>query len=198
MYFLIAVEELQCLATWKEGSYRYLVGLMQYRHHASYEERFRCFVYEKVKKGSIGIGLGGYSNTMVRSSPLTFNSTSSSPSLSSSEASSSNQNAVLFRVSQSGDASCQGLSGFEGSRVMTFRRGKQPSQRVQSKSCTVYKCSNEREGREWWMSFWTGKWLVWWVRYVILFCVFFSKGRKSYRVYTQNMKNVFCRLVGLL
>lgn len=41
------VEELQCLAAWKEGSTRYLVGKVNHIHATSNEDRFRCFVYEK-------------------------------------------------------------------------------------------------------------------------------------------------------
>ncbi|KAF4519337.1 hypothetical protein B566_EDAN008259 [Ephemera danica] len=40
-------EELSCVATWKEGSARYLVGRLWHRHATSDEERYRCFVYEK-------------------------------------------------------------------------------------------------------------------------------------------------------
>lgn len=43
-----AVEELTCLATWKDGNSRYLVGLVSHHHAISNEERFRCFVYEKI------------------------------------------------------------------------------------------------------------------------------------------------------
>ncbi|CAH0554798.1 unnamed protein product [Brassicogethes aeneus] len=46
------VEELQCLATWKEGSSRYLVGKVHHNHATSNEDRFRCFVYEKMTPGS--------------------------------------------------------------------------------------------------------------------------------------------------
>lgn len=42
------VEELQCLAVWKEGSSRYLVGKVHHNHATSNEDRFRCFVYEKL------------------------------------------------------------------------------------------------------------------------------------------------------
>lgn len=45
---LIAVEELTCLATWKDGNSRYLVGLVSHHHATSNEERYRCFVYEKI------------------------------------------------------------------------------------------------------------------------------------------------------
>lgn len=43
----IQVEELECLAVWKEGSSRYLVGKLHHNHATSNEDRFRCFVYEK-------------------------------------------------------------------------------------------------------------------------------------------------------
>ncbi|XP_055678392.1 uncharacterized protein LOC129787100 isoform X2 [Lutzomyia longipalpis] len=48
------VEELTCLATWKDGNSRYLVGLVSHHHATSNEERYRCFVYEKT---STGMGL---------------------------------------------------------------------------------------------------------------------------------------------
>lgn len=43
-----AVEELTCLATWRDGNSRYLVGLVSHHHAVSNEERYRCFVYEKI------------------------------------------------------------------------------------------------------------------------------------------------------
>ncbi|XP_066142467.1 uncharacterized protein aus isoform X1 [Euwallacea fornicatus] len=46
------VEELQCLASWKEGSIRYLVGQLHHHHVTSNEDRFRCFVYEKTTASS--------------------------------------------------------------------------------------------------------------------------------------------------
>lgn len=42
------VEELVCLATWKEGSTRYLVGKLEHRVAKADEDKFRCFVYEKI------------------------------------------------------------------------------------------------------------------------------------------------------
>lgn len=48
------VEELTCLATWKDGNSRYLVGLVSHHHATSNEERYRCFVYEKIAGGSGG------------------------------------------------------------------------------------------------------------------------------------------------
>lgn len=47
-HFVVAVEELTCLATWKDGNSRYLVGLVSHNHAISNEERYRCFVYEKI------------------------------------------------------------------------------------------------------------------------------------------------------
>ncbi|XP_018332882.1 uncharacterized protein LOC108742246, partial [Agrilus planipennis] len=49
------VEELQCLAAWKEGSARYLVGKVHHNHATSNEDRFRCFVYEKASTKSEAI-----------------------------------------------------------------------------------------------------------------------------------------------
>lgn len=46
------VEELTCLATWKDGNSRYLVGLVSHHHAISNEERYRCFVYEKLTPGN--------------------------------------------------------------------------------------------------------------------------------------------------
>lgn len=44
------VEELTCLATWKEGSVRYLVGKLEHKMATSDEDKYRCFVYEKNKE----------------------------------------------------------------------------------------------------------------------------------------------------
>ena len=44
-------EELQCLATWSEGSKNYLVAEMNRDHVYSDESKYRCFVYEKSGKG---------------------------------------------------------------------------------------------------------------------------------------------------
>ncbi|VEN51904.1 unnamed protein product, partial [Callosobruchus maculatus] len=43
------VEELVCLATWKEGSTRYLIGKIQQgnRRSASDEDQYRCFIYQR-------------------------------------------------------------------------------------------------------------------------------------------------------
>lgn len=44
-------EELVCLANWKDGSTRYLVGKLQRGRSTSDEDKYRCFVYEKSKEG---------------------------------------------------------------------------------------------------------------------------------------------------
>ncbi|KAJ9577266.1 hypothetical protein L9F63_006172, partial [Diploptera punctata] len=41
------VEELVCLATWKDGSTKYLVGKLYHKMATSDEDRYRCFVYEQ-------------------------------------------------------------------------------------------------------------------------------------------------------
>ncbi|XP_067127997.1 uncharacterized protein [Centruroides vittatus] len=43
------MEELVCLAWWKEGSTRYVVGKLQHKEAKTDDDKFRCFVYEKVK-----------------------------------------------------------------------------------------------------------------------------------------------------
>ena len=44
-------EELECLATWSEGSKHYLVAEMDREHVFSDESKYRCFVYSKAGKG---------------------------------------------------------------------------------------------------------------------------------------------------
>lgn len=46
------VEELVCLATWKEGSTRFLVGRLEHNLATSSEEKFRCFIYEDLEDDS--------------------------------------------------------------------------------------------------------------------------------------------------
>ena len=40
---------MSCLATWKEGSSRYLVALMNHSHVYTDESRYRCFVYRRTR-----------------------------------------------------------------------------------------------------------------------------------------------------
>lgn len=46
-----SVEELVCLATWKDGSNRYLVGKLQSSVATTDEDRYRCFVYRHIQGG---------------------------------------------------------------------------------------------------------------------------------------------------
>ncbi|KAG8233725.1 hypothetical protein J437_LFUL013222 [Ladona fulva] len=99
------VEELLCLATWKEGSSRYLVGKVHHSHATSNEDRYRCFVYEKSQTNPpLGPMLPSPGVTLVPS-----------------------ETTVDFRVAQSGDATCNGLfSPMEGSRTMALRKAPSP------------------------------------------------------------------------
>ncbi|CAL7952336.1 unnamed protein product [Xylocopa violacea] len=107
-----AVEELECLATWKEGSSRYLVGRLHHGHASSNEDRYRCFVYEKVSqtgqsnlhRAAMGIGAMDH-DVGIQSGPVPEDA------------------AEIYRVAQSGDATCNGLfSPMEGSRTMMLRK----------------------------------------------------------------------------
>lgn len=118
-----AVEELQCLATWKEGSARYLVGKVHHSHATSNEDRFRCFVYEQVSGGAhanslagnglgLGMSMGGGMGMGMGMGLLDEDGGA---------ASRGHDVGVVFRVAQSGDATCNGLSSdMEGSRTMTL------------------------------------------------------------------------------
>lgn len=115
------VEELQCLASWKEGSSRYFLGLISYQHHASYEERFRCFVYERSKHGH------SHHNSSPKHHPHSLSLHSRGGVIEEGDNSTnfpSGGGEHIYRVAQSGDPSCNGLSSMEGSRTMVLRRGK--------------------------------------------------------------------------
>lgn len=112
----VSVEELECLATWKEGSSRYLVGRLHHGHASSNEDRYRCFVYEKagqtvqgnLNRAAMGIGAIEH-EVALPAGPVPEGS------------------AEVYRVAQSGDATCNGLfSPMEGSRTMTLRKGEFP------------------------------------------------------------------------
>ncbi|KAK6640074.1 hypothetical protein RUM43_008351 [Polyplax serrata] len=111
-----AVEELECVATWKEGSSRYLVGKVSHSHITSNEDRFRCFVYEKANP------LQGNENTLNRNEGYnTFLSGEYGTS-------SKNHENFDFRLAQSGDATCNGLfSPMEGSRTMALKKAPIPN-----------------------------------------------------------------------
>lgn len=84
---IISVEELVCLATWKEGSIRYLIGKISQINtiSASDEDQYRCFIYQR----------------------------------------SSENGKTIYKVAQSGDATCTGLdpTNIEGSRTMKLTTG---------------------------------------------------------------------------
>lgn len=42
-----SVEELLCLASWRDGTLKYLVGKLEHKMTSSDEERYRCFVYNR-------------------------------------------------------------------------------------------------------------------------------------------------------
>ncbi|CAH0387720.1 unnamed protein product [Bemisia tabaci] len=42
----MVVEELECLADWKDGSSRYLVGRLEHKTASSDEDKYRCFMWE--------------------------------------------------------------------------------------------------------------------------------------------------------
>ncbi|KAI5754692.1 hypothetical protein M8J77_010709 [Diaphorina citri] len=63
-----ASEELICLANWKDGSTRYLVGRLEHSRATSEEDRYRCFVYEK-KGHKYEIAMSGDATCSGISSP---------------------------------------------------------------------------------------------------------------------------------
>jgi len=52
----IATEEMACLATWKEGSSRYFVSMLNHSHVYTDETRYRCFVYQRQHSASNELG----------------------------------------------------------------------------------------------------------------------------------------------
>ncbi|XP_043475719.1 uncharacterized protein LOC122507190 isoform X2 [Leptopilina heterotoma] len=112
-------EELECLATWKEGSSRYLVGRLNHDHATSNEDRYRCFVYERadqnvqgnLNRATSGVGLENNEQEVLLSNGLSME----------------NSSIEIFNVAQSGDATCNGLfSPMEGSRTMKLTKVSSP------------------------------------------------------------------------
>jgi len=104
------------MATWKEGSSRYLVGKMQRIHAKTNEDRFRCFVYEQATPP------GGSLLENDETLPRYYHQLGAEgvPGIGTPNHG-SGHGGVLFYVAQSGDATCNGLSsGTEGSRTMTL------------------------------------------------------------------------------
>jgi hypothetical protein len=94
------------LAQWKDGSLRYLMGRLQHQGATSDEDRYRCFVYEKIQPPP--------------SSSLLLPGGSGSP-----PAPAERHRPVTILLAQSGDATCSGLtSPTEGSRTLKLTKGK--------------------------------------------------------------------------
>lgn len=87
-------EVLSCYGEWKEGSTRYLVGKMTHKITRTDEDRFRCFVFERLSQGTSD------DDEAINDAP--------------------NEGYLL---AQSGDATCDGLSTvYEGSRIMKLTK----------------------------------------------------------------------------
>ena len=109
--YVFIEEQLECLAQWKDGSLRYLMGRLQHQGATSDEDRYRCFVYEKIQPPP--------PSTSSSLSPLLLPSTSSSTS-----AGERHNRQPTFLLAQSGDATCSGLtSPTEGSRTLKLTKG---------------------------------------------------------------------------
>ncbi|XP_046742888.1 uncharacterized protein LOC124409356 [Diprion similis] len=53
------VEEIECLATWREGSTRYLVARLNGERLTTDEDRYRCFIYAKSGRNSWNLAQSG-------------------------------------------------------------------------------------------------------------------------------------------
>ena len=51
--------ELECLATWKEGSSQYLVVRLNQTGIAADENRYRCILYEKLSNATLKLAQSG-------------------------------------------------------------------------------------------------------------------------------------------
>ena len=101
------------MATWKEGSSRYLVGRLHNGHSSSSEDRYRCFVYERA-----GQAVGSMSRAAAALAVVNAGDQDALP------ANGIDGNPEVYTVAQSGDATCNGLfSPMEGSRTMTLTKG---------------------------------------------------------------------------
>ncbi|XP_011495489.1 PREDICTED: uncharacterized protein LOC105360309 [Ceratosolen solmsi marchali] len=114
------VEELECLATWKEGSNRYLVGRLHNGHSLSNEDRYRCFVYERGGQNVAGLNRAAAAALGIAS--ILDHEIASAAAGPIPEGS-----PEIYKVAQSGDATCNGLfSPLEGSRTMTLTKASSP------------------------------------------------------------------------
>ncbi|XP_025198975.1 uncharacterized protein LOC112597226 [Melanaphis sacchari] len=63
------VEELLCLATWKDGSTKYMIGKLEHTPTSSDEEKYRCFVVGKSMGGTFDMAQSGDATCNGMSSP---------------------------------------------------------------------------------------------------------------------------------
>ena len=104
------------MATWKEGSNRYLVGRLNHDHASSNEDRYRCFVYERADQSVQG--------NLNRATGMGLETSDQEVSMSNGPVT-EGSSVEIYNVAQSGDATCNGLSSpMEGSRTMNLTKGK--------------------------------------------------------------------------
>lgn len=108
VYALFTVEELTCLATWKDGNSRYLVGLVSHHHAVSNEERYRCFVYEKILSNGKCLKW----SFVIRMQVWTTQSNKSMVFIKFMILGETTKDAE-YKLAQSGDATCNGLDSAE-------------------------------------------------------------------------------------
>lgn len=116
----LAEEQLECLALWKEGSNRYLVGRVHNGNTpTSNEDRYRCFVYERA-----GQSVTGGLNRAANAAALGMTSVLDHEIVAAAARPIPEGTPEIYQVAQSGDATCNGLfSPLEGSRTMTLTKG---------------------------------------------------------------------------
>lgn len=68
-FLFFPVEELLCLATWKDGSTKYMIGKLEHTPTSSDEDKYRCFVVGKSIGGSFEMAQSGDATCNGMSSP---------------------------------------------------------------------------------------------------------------------------------
>jgi len=68
-FYNFIVEELLCLATWKDGSTKYMIGKLEHTPTSSDEEKYRCFVVGKSIGSSFEMAQSGDATCNGMSSP---------------------------------------------------------------------------------------------------------------------------------
>lgn len=68
-FYHFTVEELLCLATWKDGSTKYMIGKLEHTPTSSDEEKYRCFVVGKSMGGTFDMAQSGDATCNGMSSP---------------------------------------------------------------------------------------------------------------------------------